>query len=82
MEEKRKPGRPKGAKTMDAEVVEVEQTKCPSCGSTQRSPFFGTPNHIDASGEHDGLLYSSVTFRRCKCLKCGQVRIEKTFNYL
>jgi hypothetical protein len=81
MEGKRR-GRPKGAKTLDVEVVEVEQTTCPKCGSTQRSPFIGTPRHVETSGDHDGLTYSSVTFRRCKCLKCGQVRSEKTFNYL
>ena len=80
--DKRKRGRPKGAKTLDVEVVEVEQTFCPKCGSAQRSSYFGTPRHIQTSGEHDGAQYSSVTFRRCRCLKCGQVRSEKTFNYL
>ena len=78
----KKRGRPKGAKTMDIEVVEVELTTCPKCGSSHKSPFFGTPRHVPASGDHDGQQYTSVTFRRCRCLKCGQVRFEKTFNYV
>lgn len=78
----KKRGRPKGAKTLDVEVVEVEPTFCPKCGSAQRSPYIGTPRHVPASGNHDGAEYTSVTFRRCKCLKCGQVRSEKFYNYL
>lgn len=81
MEEKKR-GRPKGAKTQDVETVEVQQTCCPKCGSTQRSSYIGTPRHVQSSGEHNGLPYNSVTFRRCRCLSCGQLRSEKTFNTL
>lgn len=81
MDEKKR-GRPKGAKTQDVETVEVQQTTCPKCGSSRRSSYIGTPRHVDCSGERDGLIYTSVTFRRCRCLSCGQLRTEKTFNTL
>lgn len=73
-------GRPKGAKTKDAPVVEVVPTRCPACGSTQRGSYFGTPRHLKIKGINDGVEYVSITYRRCKCTKCGQLRMEKTYN--
>ena len=78
-EKKPKKGRPKGAKT-ESVVVDVMPATCPKCGSTARGVYVGTNRHLFTSGVHDGVEYSSITLRRCRCAKCGQTRIERTYN--
>jgi uncharacterized protein (UPF0212 family) len=78
-EKKSKKGRPKGSKS-ESVVVEVLPVACPKCGSTARGVYTGTNRHLFTSGVHDGVEYTSITLRRCRCAKCGQTRIEKTYN--
>ena len=75
----RQTGRPKGSKTK-AKKVDVEPTKCPSCGSTHRSRYVNVKT-VHASGvTASGFAYRSITFRRCRCTTCGQVRQERHHN--
>lgn len=77
--EKKKAGRPKGSKNESLEV-DVLPVSCPKCGSTARGVYTGTNRHLFVSGVHNGVYYTSITWRRCKCAKCGQARIEKTYH--
>lgn len=79
MEEKKKKGRPKGAKT-ESVLVDVLPGICPKCGSTSRTVYLGNNRHLFVAGEFNGVPYTSITMRRCKCAKCGQTRIERTYN--
>ena len=69
MTTKKKPGRPKGSKTQQHPVVEIEKTKCPKCGSTDRDPYLHTTKR-----ELCGQL---VIWRKCRCSNCGQIRVDK-----
>jgi len=77
--EKKKAGRPKGSKNESIEV-DVQPCSCPKCGSTARGVYTGTNRHMFVSGVYNGVYYTSITWRRCKCAKCGQARIEKTYH--
>lgn len=80
MTEKRR-GRPKGSKTQNVPRVYVVAPRCPSCNSSERGSYFGTPQTLEVSGEIDGQAYNRVVWRRARC-KCGQTRIEKTFELI
>ena len=71
-------GRPKGSRTR-AVPVDVIATRCPACGSSAKGHQIGTPRHEFIGGEIDGAVYTSITYRRYKC-RCGQLRIERTYN--
>jgi hypothetical protein len=86
-------GRPKGSKNA-VDVVVVERSHCPKCGSSRRSEYWGrmvqrcpglrtdaTLRSSDASSlrSTSGTPYSSIIRRRCRCLDCGQVRIDKEY---
>ena len=91
---KRRPGRPKGSKNA-ADVVVVERSHpaavalttlagsakeaCPKCGSSRRSKYWGKVINRCAGLRADGTPYSSIIRRRCRCLNCGQVRIDKEY---
>lgn len=77
--EKKKAGRPKGSKNESLEI-DVLPGECPKCGSTARGVYTGTNRHLFVSGVMQGRYYTSITFRRCKCAKCGQTRIERTYH--
>lgn len=85
-EKSKKLGRPKGAKTIDAPVQEVEVSRCPEikggCGSTKRTAYeylfdrtFDPPQI-----NHHGVLYDKIVWRRCRCLDCGMPRTDKSFE--
>jgi len=76
----KKRGRPKGSRTATIETVVVQPSKCKKCGSTNRSKYVDKRT-LDLLGQlADGTIYTSVTWRRTKCLDCGQVRDDKTYN--
>lgn len=68
---KRKPGRPKGSKSIIAEVM-VQPSRCPKCGSSLRTNYVGT-QRIGMSG--DG--FTVVIRRRCRCKECGLQRVDR-----
>ncbi|MGB3087843.1 MAG: hypothetical protein WBC53_09000 [Phycisphaerae bacterium] len=75
---KRGPGRPKGSKNA-TDVVVVERSHCPKCGSGRRSEYWGKVVNRYAGLRADGTPYTAIIRRRCRCLDCGQVRIDKEY---
>ena len=76
----KKRGRPRGSKSKTVESVIVEPSKCTKCGSSRRSNYLNKRT-LDLNGlRPDGTVYTSVTWRRTKCLDCGQMRDDKTYN--
>jgi hypothetical protein len=73
--EKAKRGRPAG-KHIEKPVVIVHASKCPKCKSARRGNYYVTRS-IDYGQVVDGREYSRVIWRYCKCLDCGQIRIDK-----
>jgi hypothetical protein len=70
-------GRPKG-QTKEKVTVIVEHSKCPKCGSVERSNYNNIITY-DIVGIHNGIEYVRVVFRSTKCLSCGQIRKDKSF---
>lgn len=77
-----KKGRPQGAKTADRPVVDTVETRCSSCGSTERTPYHDKREVIGDGVAPDGKPYSAVTLRPTKCVTCGQHRIDRTYRYV
>jgi hypothetical protein len=71
-------GRPKGSKNA-VDVVVVERSHCPKCGSACRSEYWGKLVQRCAGLRADGTPYTAIIRRRCRCLDCGQVRIDKEY---
>ena len=73
------PGRPKGSKNA-VDVVVVERSHCPKCGSARRSEYWGRMVQKCQGLRADGTPYTAIIRRRCRCLDCGQVRIDKEYS--
>ena len=82
-------GGPKGSKNA-VDVVVVERSHCPKCGSSRRSERWGRMVQPAGHGtpavpgkcpglRADGTPYAAIIRRRCRCLDCGQVRIDKEY---
>lgn len=77
---KRPRGRPKGSKTESIRVG-VVAIRCPKCGSSERGAYCGAVVRKKISGTFNGEPYNEIVSRRARC-KCGQVRIEKSFELI
>ena len=75
---RRKRGRPKGSKNA-ADTVMVERPRCLACGSLARSRYWGYDVKTCAGTDSQGQGYSYIRRRRCRCLACRRVRIEKEY---
>jgi len=75
---KRGPGRPKTSNNA-TDVVVVERSHCPKCGSSHRSEYWGKVVNKCTGLRADGTPYTQIVHRRCRCLDCGQVRIDKEY---
>ena len=73
-------GRPRGTKNLQAVVITVQPSRCPRCGSTRRSEYWGKTVQEYAGIDPEGRPYTHIIRRRCRCLDCGQVRIDKTYE--
>jgi len=71
-------GRPKRSKTA-VDVVVVERSHCPKSGSARRSEYWGRMVQKCPGLRADGTPYTAIIRRRCRCLDCGQVRIDKEY---
>ena len=78
--EKRPPGRPKGSKTESIRVGYLA-IRCPKCGSSERGAYFGSTKRTRLEGTFNGEAYNEIVTRRARC-KCGQVRIEKSYELI
>jgi hypothetical protein len=61
-------------------VIEVALSSCKSCGSTRRSQYVNRREHEYSGTTSDGRPYTKVVWRRTRCLDCGQVRDDKTYE--
>ncbi|WP_254512865.1 hypothetical protein [Anatilimnocola floriformis] len=73
----RSTGRPPGSPNVK-EVVDVEPSRCPKCKSSERGPYLNTTRR-EFKGA--GTPFCALLFRRCQCLNCGQIRIDRTPVY-
>ena len=74
----KKPGRPPGKATEPAPEVAAELTRCPRCGSTERSKYLSYKEL--AQGVRDprtGEVATHTVWRRCRCEACGQLRTDR-----
>lgn len=78
MSEKTK-GRPKGSPNVSA-VVDVQLSQCPRCESTRRSEYLDRQLQ-EYSGTNLGRKYNRIVRRRTRCLDCGQLRIDRAFEF-
>ena len=69
------PGRPKGSKTTTL-VVEVAAICCPECGSYERTPYEWSRRVVVNRVRDDGTRVVVERRRKCRCLQCGEPRIE------
>ena len=57
-----------------------KKTRCPNCDSTTRLPYEGTTTREISGKDEDGKPYTHVVWRRTRCKKCNQARIDRTFE--
>jgi hypothetical protein len=74
---RKRPGRPKGSTNIDVSVL-VEPSRCPNCGSSQRTKY-ENPERIDFPGS--GLDCVAIVYRTCRCMHCGQARRDQEKVY-
>lgn len=74
---RKRPGRPKGSTNIDVSVL-VEPSRCPNCGSSQRTKY-ENPERIDFPGS--GLECVAIVYRTCRCVDCGQARRDQEKVY-
>jgi hypothetical protein len=63
-------------------LVDVATSRCPKCGSTERTDYSDTlTTVVDAPGDHPRFgLYNKVVLRRTKCKACDQARIDRSYE--
>ena len=72
-----KGGRPPGSPNRDYELVAAEPTRCPKCGSTERTPY-RNPTEQAYAGVDQGKPYTHIVRRYTSCKACGQFRIDRS----
>ena len=62
---------------------EVQPSRCPKCGSTNRGQYHQVRNFNMkcANTDDKGQLYNRVTWKRTKCRDCGQSRVDRFREY-
>lgn len=70
-------GRPTGAKNI-TESADVTPSRCPKCGSSARSKYLNTQRRNFANA---GTEFIAINYRRCRCLDCGQTRVDREPEY-
>lgn len=77
--ERKQRGRPQGSANIES-VVTVAASRCAACGSTERAPYSNTRELDHGGTTTDGQDFTHVVWRSTRCLKCGQARVDKTFE--
>lgn len=79
---KRRPAKKKGVeeKPFTTHIERYEpRTTCSKCGSAKRSEYFNA-REVAYAGEIDGFAYTHIVTRRTRCLKCSQVREDRSYE--
>ena len=74
-----KAGRPRGSKTQKA-AGKSTTSKCPKCGSTDRTPYSQTRAIAIAGVDPDFGSYTHVVKRWTKCKSCNQARTDHSLE--
>lgn len=81
-----KPATPPAAKPVEAPpepkapVVQVELSRCQTCGSTERTAYHRVDEQEYAGLDNAGKAYTHIVRRYCQCKSCGQVRIDRSYE--
>ena len=76
----RRPGRPNGSKTKKRPTVNETASRCPRCGSTDRTAYTQT-RVVDGGGTApDGKPFNQVRLGWTSCKACGQARIDRSYR--
>ena len=59
-------------------VVDAEPRACPKCGSARRSGYAHVRGFDYPGVLPSGRKYNRVVWRNCRCLDCGQVRVDRS----
>ena len=79
LEPKKKRGRPKGSKNKKrVEAVSIP-AQCPTCKSTDIEVQRLAQTRYQR-GKINDFKYSQIEYRRCKCRKCGQHLVVRTYQ--
>lgn len=73
-------GRPKGAKTQSLPIQNIFLSQCPVCLSTDRSGYSSVKTREFSGTTPTGKPYNFVSKKRTHCRKCGQHRIDVTYE--
>jgi len=80
----RKRGRPRGSRSVsrgELPVVTLQPpSRCPVCQGSRRGRYYSRRVQIAAGHAEDGQPYGRIVSWRCRCLDCGQVRIDREFR--
>ena len=60
-------------------IVQMEQSRCPTCGSTERGDYYNCVASEHSGIDPSGRPYTHVIRRRTKCI-CGQARIDRSYE--
>lgn len=63
------------------QVIVWEPSQCPSCGSSDRAEYEGVRRTPCSKTLADGRVVTAILRRRTKCLSCGQIRIDRSFEF-
>ena len=63
-----------------AVLVNVAASRCPKCGSTERSRYVCVVRRPSTGMDADGQPHSHVVWRRTRCRACGQSRVDRSFE--
>lgn len=74
--------KPRAPRAIKPPVVKAVATSCPvpTCGSTEREPYFNVRERAIAGVDQEGKPFTHVVWRRTRCKTCGQTRDDKTFE--
>ena len=74
-------GRPRGARTANRIVINVDLSQCPVCGSYTRTAYKNKRPVFVGRSSHNGRAYSWILQRDTTCKCCGQARTDQSFVY-
>lgn len=63
-------------------TVDVVPSACPMCSCTEREPYFAIRRLAVAGTSPSGVEYTQITWKRTRCKRCGQRRVDRVFESL
>lgn len=73
-------GRPAGSRTKNSPEVQAERSRCPKCGSTERTAYTSKHEQAYAGLDPAGEPFTHIIRQRTICVDCGQHRIDRTLE--